>query len=633
VSTSRAAQRWLAAALGAAILLCAQELGAALLWLELPVAAAALWPRRVATGGLGELLLSLLALGGGIALATQLELREDHFRGVLAPFARLLLPCSLALATLRLWLQHPRGGLMLTLGLGLAAITAAGAAAASRAYLPAAAVCLLLGLLSLRAADAGRPSLARLPGRRRALGVLLPLLAGLVASGLALGLPPLYGWVTQRFVGSEGEESPSIGFNERSMALGSLDGMLASDRVVLRLFGARRGEHLRGMVYRRYRNGRWFGAVAPAAREAMGAVPANAADGPRVRVERLDEKPGPLFLPLHAQAVDAAGQSLPADRWGIVQAGATRSRQHAYRANAGIAPIAPSAGDLELPAALAPALRQLAADWTGAATTPREQAAALVAELEHRFVYSQHFRRAAGVDPVLDFLQRGRRGHCEYFASGLALLLRSLDVPTRVVGGYVVSERHPLLDYQLVRQWDAHAWVEAWIDGRWVTLDPAPLQSTEPDPATRRSLLALALETLRYAWAETVQGLRAQGAAGLAILLLALLPVALWWQWRRRPRALPRHLDPAVIDAPLPVGRRLLEALAAAGLQRARGETLEAFAQRVAAAAPTSLTGPQGAALLRDYADLRYGGAGTAETLAQRVEAAIRAQPAIDAAT
>lgn len=628
MSTTRVAQRWLAAALVAAILLCARELGAALLLLALPVAAAAVWPRRAATSGFGELLLSLLALGGGIALAAQLELAEDHFRGVLAAFARLLVPGSLALATLRLWLQQPRGGLMLTLGLGLLAITAAGSAAASPAYLPAAALCLLLGLLSLRAADAGRPSLARLPGRRRLLALLLPALAGAIAAGLALALPPLYGWVTQRFVGSEGEESPSIGFNERSMGLGSLAGMLASDRVVLRLFGAPRGEHLRGMVYQRYRNGRWFGAAAPAA-----VLPAAVAAGERVRVERLADEPGPLFLPLGAQALDSEGQALAADGWGIVHAGeGPGPRRHGYRAGAGALPAAPTADDVQLPPTLAPVLRKLAEDWTAAARSPREQAAALLAELEHGFVYSQHFRRAAGVDPVLDFLQRGRRGHCEYFASGLALLLRSLDVPARVVGGYVVSERHPLLDYHLVRQWDAHAWVEAWIDGRWITLDPAPLQSTEPDPATRRSWLAVALETLRYGLAATAQWLHAQLSVLLAIVLLTLLPLALWWQWRRRPRPLPRHLDPAVIDAPLPVGRRLLDALASIGLERAAGETLEAFAQRVAAAAPSSLSGPQGAALLLRYADLRYGGDGTPAALAQQVEAAIRGRVGAPAA-
>jgi hypothetical protein len=90
-----------------------------------------------------------------------------------------------------------------------------------------------------------------------------------------------------------------------------------------------------------------------------------------------------------------------------------------------------------------------------------------------------------GVDPILDFLQNTRRGHCEYFASALALLLRTQGIPTRVVSCYKggqVDEGGAVI----VRDLHAHLWVEAFVDdapddvltgqvgARWVTFDPTP---------------------------------------------------------------------------------------------------------------------------------------------------------------
>lgn len=78
------------------------------------------------------------------------------------------------------------------------------------------------------------------------------------------------------------------------------------------------------------------------------------------------------------------------------------------------------------------------------------------------------------IDPVEDFLFNRKQGHCEYFASSMALMLRSLDIPTRLVSGYKGGEKNAYSGAWVVEQRHAHAWVEAYVNGRWHTFDPTP---------------------------------------------------------------------------------------------------------------------------------------------------------------
>jgi len=106
----------------------------------------------------------------------------------------------------------------------------------------------------------------------------------------------------------------------------------------------------------------------------------------------------------------------------------------------------------------------------------RRRAELLLAHLaSDRFRYSLEAAEIpAGVDPVEDFLFDRQRGHCEYFASALALMLRATGVPSRLVSGFQGGTLNQLTGQFMVQQRHAHAWVEAWIGGRWVTLDPTP---------------------------------------------------------------------------------------------------------------------------------------------------------------
>ena len=88
------------------------------------------------------------------------------------------------------------------------------------------------------------------------------------------------------------------------------------------------------------------------------------------------------------------------------------------------------------------------------------------------FVYTLEPGEVLLRDPVDAFLFDSRRGFCEHYASALAVMLRSAGVPARIVTGYQGGELNPRGNYLVVRQSDAHAWVEAIVDGRWQRFDP-----------------------------------------------------------------------------------------------------------------------------------------------------------------
>jgi|GEM_PF-1108449 len=122
-------------------------------------------------------------------------------------------------------------------------------------------------------------------------------------------------------------------------------------------------------------------------------------------------------------------------------------------------------------------------------------------------------RTDPSLDPVVDFLTNHRTGHCEYYATALALMLRALEIPARVVNGFKGGDYNRIDRRLYVRQKHAHAWVEAlvdWPDGttRWTTLDPTP--SNEREASVRRVAstgpFAELSDTLRYIWTYYIQG-------------------------------------------------------------------------------------------------------------------------------
>ena len=128
-----------------------------------------------------------------------------------------------------------------------------------------------------------------------------------------------------------------------------------------------------------------------------------------------------------------------------------------------------------MPGDLPASISQLAHSIVGAESDPARKVALL---MEHFRTggYTYALRSPAGAgNPLERFLLRSKTGYCEYYASGLTVMLRAVGVPARIVGGYLGGEYNSAGNYYLVRQSTAHTWVEAYLDGQgWVRLDATP---------------------------------------------------------------------------------------------------------------------------------------------------------------
>ncbi len=312
-----------------------------------------------------------------------------------------------------------------------------------------------------------------------------------------------------------------------------------------------------------------------------------------------------------------------------------------YLAYCGSAPE-PDPGTGDLRAASRPsgsaALQRIARERTAgidAERDPEAAARALEAWLRSDFTYSLE-APPPGLRSLEIFLSETRRGHCQTFATAMALLLRELGVPTRFVTGFAGGEIGALGQYVLVRGEHAHAWVEAWCGARgWLAFDPTPAAGV---PAVTRTPLTKRLRQLTdgieffydryilgFSLGDQVELIRtvreaAEGAAGSArdlvgrlrgllarrialplVGLLILLGVAVLLRTRSGPFAT-RGLPPASAAY-----RRVQRALVRRGAlltpAAAPAETLQAAARF----GPGTLGAAAG--IVRAYARESFGGA------------------------
>jgi transglutaminase-like putative cysteine protease len=256
-------------------------------------------------------------------------------------------------------------------------------------------------------------------------------------------------------------------------------------------------------------------------------------------------------------------------------------------------------------------------------------------------------------DSVDGFLFDSKRGYCGHYASAFAVLMRAAGIPTRVVTGYQGGTFNRFANYWILRQSDAHAWDEVWIEGSgWLRIDPtgsiAPERverglnalATEGAADTSRweerstwfTDVRLRLDALRVMWRDRIlrfnQGSQERLLAWMripepdgqkvALMLAACLILSMvWLTWQVRQDLTPRNRDP--------VSRayeRLCRRLAAIGLPRSPHEGPEAYAARVAAARPDLASVVT--ALCRRYSQLRYANTG-AENAAASFISGVRA--------
>jgi len=152
---------------------------------------------------------------------------------------------------------------------------------------------------------------------------------------------------------------------------------------------------------------------------------------------------------------------------------------------------------------LDPRVPRLAAQITNSASNDFDRAAAIENYLRTRFGYTLELPRTAVKDPIANFLFERKQGHCEYFASSMAVMLRTLGIPSRVVNGFRSDEFNDLTGNYVVRAKDAHSWVEAYFPGYgWQSFDPTPAGASGTPQGWNR--LALYLDAMASFWRDWV---------------------------------------------------------------------------------------------------------------------------------
>ncbi len=315
---------------------------------------------------------------------------------------------------------------------------------------------------------------------------------------------------------------------------------------------------------------------------------------------------------------------------------------------------------LQLPR-LDPRIRELARNVVRGEASPSAQAILLENYLRSNYGYTLELPKVEPDDPLAFFLFHRKKGHCEYFASALAVMLRVLDIPSRVITGFQSGIYNPISGSQLIRTSDAHSWVEAWLPDRgWTTFDPTPPDPNAAGPSawTRLGFYADAVDVfwqdwvLNYNLERQLQLASRVGESGrqiglnwngvprfwsgrhwnaLGLLLLGATALAFlgnflrrdgwrWWTTRRRMIQVQRGQGQAS-DATL-LYQRMLKALRRRGIEKPVWLTPCEFAR--------VLQEPELALLVEDftgaYNELRFGGnseaAGRIVVLLDQLEAA-----------
>lgn len=150
-----------------------------------------------------------------------------------------------------------------------------------------------------------------------------------------------------------------------------------------------------------------------------------------------------------------------------------------------------------------PRVPQLAAKIVAPAQNDYDKASAIENYLRTRFGYTLELPRTKVKDPIANFLFVRKRGHCEYFASAMAVMLRTQGIPSRVVNGFRSDEFNDLTGNYVVRAKDAHSWVEAYFPGYgWQTFDPTPAGSGGTPQGWAR--LALFVDAMASFWRDWI---------------------------------------------------------------------------------------------------------------------------------
>lgn len=513
---------------------------------------------------------------------------------------------------------------------------------------------MLLGTAALLASTRGSPPLNPLATLRLSARLLLPAVP--LALALFLLFPRLPGpfWALPE----QGGGGARTGLTDQ-ISLGDISELALSNEVAFRVrftgpVPAPAELYWRGPVLERFDGRRWQ-ADPGSARQPAPRLPATGS-GQAFDYEIILEPHGQRWLlPLETpQSWTVARSQLTGS--GELLASSAIEQRMAWSGRSvagGRLPASQPAGSplTALPAGTSPRARALADQLRDSAGDDRAYLNAVLRLFrEEQFFYTLQPPRL-GSDPVDEFLFETRSGFCEHFASAFAVLARAAGIPARIVAGYQGGTRNPIGDYWIVRQSDAHAWVEVLLDGHWVRIDPtsavapdrilsgldpaalgAGLQGLERfRPGALLDQLALSWDAASATWDRWVLafgpdsqlallqtlGVETPSTRTLVALLSVLLLVALvlltWIYGRHAP---PRQADPAERE-----WQRFCRRLARVSRARSPAEGPREYAEAIARQRPDLAA--ELLAIARLYLGLRYEGRGDAAAL-ERFSRAVR---------
>lgn len=430
-----------------------------------------------------------------------------------------------------------------------------------------------------------------------------------------------------------------VGFSDR-VDLGGVGRLRADPTIVMRVEHpnlpaeppVRLALYLRGAAFDRY-NGRSWSRTTPSTQTRVDQIGASIRlrrwpDPVRDRKLRIDLEPidpSVVFLPPDAVAVslltpvNVVPSTLPSLYLGqegqlsyrSLNDGGLRYEVSLADGTEGPAPALDTAARaryLALPADLPPRVAELAKAWSAGETDPERRAKRIEAALRKGYRYDLESPSGAAKNPLDDFLFVSKRGHCEFYSTAMAVLLRTQGVPTRNVNGFIGGTFNRFGRYYAVRQGDAHSWVEVYLDGKgFVRFDPTPPADAAPQSEIT-GLLAFVRDMVEAAaqrWDRNVVGydmrqqvsllravrdrygeLRAKSKVAENLLgsprrvLLSLLAVGVllggaWYLYRRRARPRAPRTPQSEIEARVrettELYRALDAALSARGVPRPSG--------------------------------------------------------------
>lgn len=337
----------------------------------------------------------------------------------------------------------------------------------------------------------GKVSIGRLP----VTAVILIVMIGLVALPLFFTLPRVGG----AGFGSGQSKNPSTGFSS-SVKLGDIGRIQQNDQVVMRVrLDDPNATNLywRGIALDKFDNQSWTRTVGDfkerfvrGEREFIQVDLASGKNNLLIQTVFLEPIDTPVLFALSRPvSVQGGFDFLEKDNYGAISFRRNEFERISYKvwSDRTVPPLADLKADntaysadtsgiyLQLPGKMDPRIADSATEITKNAGNRYDKAKAIESYLQNNFGYTLDLK-AGGGEPLADFLFNIKEGHCEYFATAMAVMLRTQGIATRVVNGFQQGDYNETAGIYVVKQRNAHSWVEVFFPGEnaWVQFDPTP---------------------------------------------------------------------------------------------------------------------------------------------------------------